>query len=219
MLLLWIFILAFGFAFTSFFRQYRDVDTLVLVAIGTAINANIYNAITMPLRAFGMTFGIDSILYTLFMFTIYLRAKDHSPAEARAMAVTTIEAILVSAVIEFFSRALHDGGISRAHWIVLSNYAVSSFVSLLCVRLMLCAMKAFYRLNKYALLFMCILGAVWLDAAFCCASAHFFFAKAAPLRGGLLPGSLVSRLVCAVASVCFYGLNETVWPADGKKRP
>lgn len=217
MILIWIFISVFAFASTSFFRQYRDVDTLILVAIGTAINANIYNAITLPSPAFGMTFGIDSILYTLFVFTVYLRAKDYSVNDAKSMAITTIQAILVSAVIEFFARFLQSGKISSDLLIIFSNYVISSISSLLCLWLMFGVMKKFSALNKYILTFVCILGTVWINSLFYYLPTLFFATEISSVNIGFLFGSLLGKLVCSAIAVFFYFLNQTVWIADSKK--
>ena len=81
LILLFATLACFGLLF--FFRHYYDSVALISVAIGAAINANIYNSATMPITAGWLIFGIDSMLYTLFMFTVIWRAKDYNVSSAK----------------------------------------------------------------------------------------------------------------------------------------
>ena len=48
-------------------KKYRST-TLYALAIGGAVNANFFHAGFYPIDIFGLSFGIDSIIYSLFIF-------------------------------------------------------------------------------------------------------------------------------------------------------
>lgn len=145
------------FALLTFFRQWRDADILILAAIGCAIGSNIYNSVTMPVVIGGYTFGIDSVLYTVFMFAVIIRAEDYSVREARSMTLTTIAAIMISAFIEFFAR-WSFAGIDTAAIVSLASYAISSVGTFAGVRLMLWCFEGLRarKINVYVNFALCV---------------------------------------------------------------
>lgn len=125
-ILIWITISIVFFAFFTVMRHYKDVDVLILLAIGCAINANIFNGGTVPFKFCGAIFGIDSILYTLFMFTVMYRLYNYSKKDAWSMTLTTLAAIMVSAVIEVCAKWTYEGTISSATITSLIGYVSST---------------------------------------------------------------------------------------------
>ena len=67
----------FFFALLTFCRKWYDYSLLFTFAIGFAVNANIYNSMTMPVHFYKLIFAIDSILYTGFTFTVIICAKEY----------------------------------------------------------------------------------------------------------------------------------------------
>ena len=53
------------------YEKFRST-TLYALAIGGAVNANFFYAGNYPIFCFGIPFGIDSIIYTLFLFCVLL---------------------------------------------------------------------------------------------------------------------------------------------------
>lgn len=211
MLYIWLFSAVLGYAFTSFFRQWRDVDTLVLVAIGTAINSNIFHAVNMPSEFHGMIYGIDSILYSLFMYTIYLRGKK-SIIQAKRMTFTTVQAILLSAVIELLAKSLNNGSVTPAILISFSNYVVSCASSILCVWSMLFLMKKLRHANKYLLFFLCMSLANYINSL-------IYYTIVVFIRKsdfGILFGSLLGKFICILLGLFFYWVNENFWKPNSK---
>ena len=89
-----------AYGLTTLFRRWIDVPTLIAVAIGCAVNANIFHPFSAAVKVGQFTFSIEIVLYTLFMYTIIVRILDYSYKEAKTMTFTSIAAIVISAFIE-----------------------------------------------------------------------------------------------------------------------
>ena len=99
------FLMAFiAFGFITIVRKWHDYAILFTIAIGFAINANIFNSFSTPISWGSFIFSIDSILYTGFTFTVIICAKEYGIRKAKILASSTIAAILLSAVIEFLAK-------------------------------------------------------------------------------------------------------------------
>ena len=114
------------FAFFTIVRRWNDYSMLFTIAIGFAVNANIYNGITSPVFLGNIKFSIDAILYTGFTFTIVICAYEYGVKKAKVLTSSTIAAVLLSAVIEFFAR-ISVNGYQTDILIDLFGYISSSF--------------------------------------------------------------------------------------------
>ena len=113
------------FAFFVLVRRWHDYALLFTIAIGFAVNANIYNGITNPVYLGNIKFSIDAILYTGFTFTVVICAYEYGIRKAKMLTSSTIAAVLLSAVIEFFA-LLSSRGYSSDLLINLFGYLASS---------------------------------------------------------------------------------------------
>ena len=52
-------------------------DAIFTIAIGTVIGANIYNAFTYPINIGEFVFGFDSIIYSIFLFCMFVFLVDY----------------------------------------------------------------------------------------------------------------------------------------------
>ena len=104
------FVLAFvGFAFITLVRKWHDYAMLFTIAIGFAINANVFNAFTDPMYMGPLVFSIDSILYTGFMFCVIICAHEYGTKKAKILTSSAVAAILLGAVIEFLAKTSSSG--------------------------------------------------------------------------------------------------------------
>lgn len=210
MIYIWFIAAVSGFLLTSFFRQWNDSDVLILVSIGAAINANIFNAETMPAVLHGFVFGIDSILYTLFLFTVYLKARASDIKKAKSMTITTIQAILISALIEFFARTIHNGCFSTPVLILFLNYVVSSISTVLCVWIMLFVFKKLKSVNKCLHYFICLFIADLLNTMI-----YYLIVAIAEKKGlEVFYGSVIGKVICIFIGLIFFIMNEKFWKPD-----
>ena len=92
------------FVFATFIRRWHDYVMLFTIAIGFAVNANIYNSITTPVMFGNFKLSIDAFLYTGFIFTVLVCANEYGTRKAKILTSSTIAAVLLSASIEFLSK-------------------------------------------------------------------------------------------------------------------
>lgn len=97
-----------GFGLTTLFRRWIDVPTLLAVAIGCAVNANLFTPINSPITVGPFIFSMEIVLYTLFMYTIVVRILDYGYKAAKVMTFTSVAAIVISAFIELFARLANE---------------------------------------------------------------------------------------------------------------
>ena len=124
-----------SFGLTTLFRRWIDIPTLLAVAIGAAVNANIFNPLTAPIPLSSLVFSIEIVLYTLFMYTIVVRILDYGYKVAQRMALTSIAAIVISAIIEFVALVSFKG-FSAETGKTFSFYFLSSIGTILGVWVM-----------------------------------------------------------------------------------
>ena len=98
-----------AFGLTTLFRKWLDVPTLIAVAIGSAVNANLFTSINNPIYLGDLVFSMENILSVLFMYTVIVMVLDYGYKQGRNLTITTIAAIIISAIIEFTAKLAYNG--------------------------------------------------------------------------------------------------------------
>jgi len=78
-------------------------NALYVLAIGGAVGANIYNIGSFPILDGNFIFGIDSVIYTLFIVCVVIMLFDYGIKSARTLLYVTITSIGFTAIIQFFA--------------------------------------------------------------------------------------------------------------------
>ncbi len=197
------------FAAFTFARKFNDIAVLIAVAIGCCVNANIFTAVSHPITVWGMTFGIDSILYSMFLFTIIIRMFDYSIREGQVMTLTSIAAILISAVIEYVAIVSYKGTFEKIDLFNLIKYfasAVGTFISIWLIEKLYLAMSK-KNLNKYFMFLILILNGGLINAL-------FLYGVMGLINGfsghslSIFLGSLILRLFCVALCHTSYYIYE-----------
>lgn len=132
-LLLTAFICFFVFIFVRKFWNRNGIFTL---GICGAIGANVYNSITYPVLDFGLIFGVDSIIYTLFIFCLLTLIQDKHSNASTVLLYSTIGSILFNAIIEILATLSSQNTLDNSN---LNNFiaslasAFATFVALILV--------------------------------------------------------------------------------------
>ena len=202
--------LAFGL--TTLFRRWIDVPTLIAVAIGCAVNANIFNPLTAPIQLGSFTFSIEIVLYTLFMYTIIVRILDYGYKAAKTMTFTSIAAILISAFIELVA-VLASNGFVLNTFKSFSYYIFSSIGTVLGVWVMILITIKFRKLNLSSYLIIPVAIAV-------SSLIHAFFfyggiclVEWKPIVDSIYLGlgTIIGKAVCILLSILCYFINQKYW--------
>ncbi|MFQ6749288.1 MAG: VUT family protein [Clostridia bacterium] len=99
-------------------------DATFTIAIGAVIGANIYTSLAYPISIGGITFGIDSIVYTLFLFCLLLMHESFGKKNMRVVLYTALFSIFFTAFL-FFMGNLSQGGYSNALMMNFLSYLFS----------------------------------------------------------------------------------------------
>ena len=120
--------------FLSSLLGYRKCRSTVLyaLAIGGVVNANFFHAGNYPIYCFGLPFGIDSILYTLFVFCVIVMFIKENRGSAYLLAVSSILAILFSAIMQLTASLLSSGS-SIEIWKSFGTFLISSVASVVAI--------------------------------------------------------------------------------------
>lgn len=200
-----------AFAFLAFARKWHDYAMLFTIAIGCAVNANILNSMSAPVEAWGMIFSIDSILYTMFMFTVLICARDYDIRRAKILTSSAIAAILVSAVIEFFAK-WSSIGYSTDLFISFFGYFASCLGTFAGVWTMLWVFKKMQNKNRNInLIFLvCVIVASVINSTIYYLGYTLVSGRIANIWQ-MLAGSYIGKILCIMLGQLAYFVNTHYW--------
>lgn len=99
-------------------------DAVFTIAIGAVIGANIYTSLAYPIEIFGITFGIDSIVYTLFLFCLLVMHESFGKKDMKVVLYTALFSIFFTAFL-FFMGNLSQSGFSTTLLVNFLSYIFS----------------------------------------------------------------------------------------------
>ena len=201
-----------AFGLTTLCRRWMDIPTLIAVAIGCAVNANIFTPIKYPIVLGDFVFSFEIVLYTLFMYTIVVRILDYGYADAKKMTLTSVAAIIISAVIELFALLAQKGFVTEVFQ-DFALYVFSSVGTILGVWVMIlitiqCRKKniSSYLIIPFAIAASCIIHGViyYSGMALVKWSTDFYTIQ-------LLLTTMLGKSVCILLGVLCYFINQRFW--------
>ena len=201
-----------AFGLTTLFRRWIDIPTLIAVAIGSAVNANIFNPLTAPVQLGPFVFSIEIILYTLFMYTIVVRILDYGYQAAKTMTFTSIAAIIISAIIELVAN-LASKGLDIDSLKLFSYYLFSSIGTIFGVWLMVfitikCRNES---ISSYLIIPLAIVASSLVHAVFFYGGIALVEWKFDLYQLSTFLGTLIGKTVCIGLCVLCYFINKTIW--------
>lgn len=214
------FVLCFiSFAFVTLVRKRHDYAMLYTIAIGFAINANIFNATTTPIMCGKLIFAIDSILFTGFMYAVIVCAHEYGVRNAKILTSSTIAAILLSATIEFLAKTSATG-FQATYLVSFLGYLFSALGTFAGVWLML----YFYQVlknkkcNSYLNFVVCLLISSIINS-----SIFYIFTRITAEDTSKLPymlaGSYIGKIFCiGVCLVSFFISTHWFIPNNLKEK-
>lgn len=136
MALLYLALFAIGLvALMTFLRRWADAFVMIAFAIGCAVGSNLYHPFAFPIEVGGIVFGIDSILYTVFIYLVAVKYLHYEKKESRLFVYSALVAIVVSAIFEFVAKLISQGYSIETLQNFLS-YLVSAAASVVAIYLM-----------------------------------------------------------------------------------
>ena len=135
------------------------------MAIGGAVNANFFHAGNYPINCFGLPFGIDSLIYTLFVFCVVVMLLKENKKSAYLLAFSGIIAIMFSALMQLISSLL-SVGCSEYVWNTFFTFVISCIASVIALFVMIETInKIKHKFNNYWVMLIGILITIIIDSA------------------------------------------------------
>ena len=188
-------------------KKFRST-ALYALAIGGVVNSNFFHPLDYPIMCFGLPFGIDSIIYTLFVFCVIVMFFKSGKGSAYTLLISSIVAIMFSAIMQLFSDLLSTGS-STECWQSFLNFSISAVASLIALSIMLEIMQKLKNknLNEYLILLIAILIATVADSILYL-GAFSLINGIIENFGKLLLASIIGKTIAILCSIgCYYLIN------------
>lgn len=200
-------------AFAIFFVGLKlfHKDAIFTIAIGTLIGSNIYNVNAFPIIIGKLQFGMDSIIYTIFIFCMLLMYVDYGKKACNLLLYTSIFSLFFTAFLAFMGNYAMSGITADLVWDSLS-YIYSIVATFFAVWLMILTFDFFIkkRVNWYITIFLALLVA-------CIVNSLIYFGLTFLTVGSLgssflsaLAGSYIGKLIATLFCL-FIFWSETWW--------
>ncbi|MBP5445165.1 MAG: hypothetical protein J6Y28_03240 [Acholeplasmatales bacterium] len=206
------------FMLLTFCRKWYDYAMLFTFAIGFAVNANIYNASSVPVELGKIIFAIDSILYTGFTFTVIICAKEYGVRKAKILTSSAIAAVLLSSVIELFATT-SSFGYSSELLKTFFGYIASAIGTFIGIWVMLYIFEKLMNknVNVYLSFFICVLISSIINSTIYYGYSLIVYQKLDAFIYILL-GSYIGKFYAIILGLLSYAINKHLWiPNDLKK--
>ncbi len=188
-------------------KRFRST-ALYALAIGGVVNANFFHAATYPINCFGLPFGIDSLIYTLFIFCVLVMLFSEGKKQAYLLAFSSIIAIMFSALMQLTSDLLSSGN-SAAVWNTFLTFLTSSVASVIAICFMIEFInKIKENVNNYWLLIIGIIIATIINSGIYYPISMLILGAPANTASILL-ASLIGKLIAMlIALLTFFILTK-----------
>ena len=202
-----------AFGLTTLCRRWIDIPTLLGVAIGCAVNANIFNPVQYGIKVGELVFSFEIVLYTLFMYTVVIRVLDYGYKDAKRMTLTTVAAIIISAVIELFAMLAANNGFDKKTFQDFSYYIFSSIGTTIGVWVMVLITIELrkVKVSDYLILPIGIIISSIIHAIFYYGGMSLVQMRLDVYTLYLALGAIIGKAVCIVLAEICYLINKKFW--------
>ena len=136
--------------------------SLVISGLGVAgvVNANFFHSQDYPIDIFGLKFGFDAIIYTLFVYTVILNFLYYGKKSAIIYTVSGAAAVLLAGLIEAVTKTL--AFVSDIDtWRKFLGFLTSALLTIICGVAMVFILDILKRKHKVHNFFLVIIGLIF----------------------------------------------------------
>lgn len=192
------------FAILIVSNRFWGKDALFVVGIGCAIGSNIYNVGDYGIVIGNLVFGIDSVIYTVFVFVVLLCLKNYDEKSAFTLLYSAMGSIMLSALLVFIASWASAGFASNLIWGFVS-YLISVIATFAALFITIKLFKYFEskNLNVYLNFLINVLIASFINSL-------IYFGAVAIISGfeenflGQLGASYIGKLMSTAFSLFTY---------------
>ncbi len=195
----------------SFIILYPSWKTSVIfcIGIGGALNANFFNIGTYPIIVGSLIFGLDSVLYSFFIFMVLVSFFKENKKSAINLMLSAVAAILFLSFVQLIA-GISSGDYSNFIW-SSGSYIISAVATFLCILTMLYFTQKFQdkKINVYINIIVSMLIATIINSV-------LYFGLTFAFTGSLganfwlsLTASFIGKIMTiAFACLTYYIINK-----------
>ena len=185
-------------------NRFWGKDALFVVGIGCAIGSNIYNVGDYGIVIGNLVFGIDSVIYSVFVCVVLLCLKNYDEKSAFTLLYSAMGSIMLSALLVFIASWASAGFASNLIWGFVS-YLISVIATFAALFITIKLFKYFEgkNLNVYLNFLINVLIASFINSL-------IYFGAVAIISGfeenflGQLGASYIGKLMSTAFSLLTY---------------
>lgn len=211
-LLIFTIIMFIGFIFA---KKFFGKNALFVVGIGCVIGANLYNANDFPIALGNMVLGIDSVVYTLFVFSVITMYIYFGKTAMREVLYCAVGSIFLTALLSF-SGNFFQVGITENSFYSFLYYFFSILGTIVAIEVMILVFNKLKNknINIYFNITIALIIASLLNTAIYYGLSYFAFGGLGDAFLPVLLGSYVGKGVSLLFCLGAYYLGTVL---DKKK--
>lgn len=210
-LLIFIIFIISIFALLAVAIKFFPKDSIFTIAIGAVIGANIYNASTYPLDIFGIRFGFDSIIYTIFLFCMLVMYIDYGRRDLKIVLYTALFSIFFSAFLFVFGTYSQTGW-TDGLWTSILSY-LASIVGTFCAVWAMVALFGFLKernLNIYVIVPLVLFFASLVNTIIYFGLTFVFSGQIVQDFLNMMAGSYIGKIIASLLCIALFGVHK-IW--------
>lgn len=190
-------------------------DTYYTLAIGGAIGSNVFNISVYGFSFGNIVFGVDSIVYTLFVFCVVSCLAKYGKKEAFRLTLNTMAAIFVSGIITLIASWATVGMSFAVVWNFISFIIsiLATFAAIWVAILVFKKLEGKWNIYLNVLLFLIIASLV---------NSIIYFGVVAICNGGfasnfgyIMAGSYIGKGIALVFAMIVFAFNQLWYKKKG----
>ena len=210
----WLILIVSVFCFVLLFivKHVFGSNGLITLGIGGIVGSNVYHIIDYPIVDGNFVFGIDSVIYTLFLSCVILLVLENQNKTAYLLMYSGIGAVLFNAVLQFCASWGSTGIESGVTYGLLSNIlsALATFVAVFLI-LKLPQKLQQKNWNEYLIFILCAFLASLINS-------FIYYGGLAILNGGfndnfgwILLSSYIGKILSITIAVIIWLVTKIIY--------
>ena len=185
---------------------------LITLGIGGIVGSNVYHIIDYPITDGNFIFGIDSVIYTLFLSCVILLVLENQTKIAYLLMYSGIGAVLFNAVLQFCASWGSTGIESGVIYGLLSNF-LSAFATFVAVFLILKLPQKLQQKNwnKYLIFILCVLLASLINSLIYYGGLAVFEGGFDASFGWTLLSSYIGKILSIAVAVVLWLISNSIY--------
>jgi hypothetical protein len=197
-------------------RKMFGKNALFVIGIGSVIGANLYNANDFPIVIGNLVFGIDSVIYTLFVFSILSMYIEYGMQSMRDALYSAAGSIVLTGLLSF-SGYYFQSGITNAMVLNFCSYLFSLMGTIIAIELMIWLFKRLKpKINVYLNIAIGLILATLVNSIIYYGLSILFIGSTSQVFLQALIGSYIGKGFCIILCLIAFYIGK-LWDNHTKK--